>query len=123
MRKSFCSRTFLRSASSMAPKIMMSAAEVSADLFGSRLAEELKGCELFGMGGEKMRRAGVDVRIDITEKSSIGIVEALKYIPQHLSTLRYLKKMLIREKPDALILIDAQGINMPLAEYRKKQRD
>ena len=105
----------------MVPKIMMSAAEVSADLFGSRLAEELKGCELFGMGGEKMRRAGVDVRIDITEKSSIGIVEALRYIPQQLSTLMFLKKMLVREKPDALILIDAQGLNMPLAEFAKSR--
>jgi len=97
----------------------MSAAEVSADILASYLARELKDCYLFGMGGENMRSAGVDIRIDITEKSSIGIIEALKYIPSHLSTLKTLKKMMRDEKPDALILIDAQGFNMPLASYAK----
>ncbi len=99
----------------------MSAAEVSADLLASILAKELKGCQLFGMGGEKMRSAGVDIRIDITEKSSIGIVEAIKYLPFHLSTLRSMKDMINSEKPDALILIDAQGFNMPLAAYAKSR--
>jgi len=98
----------------------MSAAEVSADLHGSYLAKELGDCQLFGMGGEKMRVAGVDVRIDITDKSSIGIIEALRYIPSHLITLHKLKNMLKQEKPDALILIDAQGLNMPLASYAKQ---
>jgi lipid-A-disaccharide synthase len=100
---------------------MMSAAEVSADLLASSLARELKGCDLFGMGGEKMRSAGVDIRIDITEKSSIGIVEAIKYLPFQLSTLRAMKNMILSEKPDALILVDAQGFNMPLAAFAKKQ--
>ena len=98
---------------------MISAAEVSADILGSYLAKELKDCYLFGMGGEKMRSAGVDVRIDITEKSSVGIIEALKYLPSHLFTLRSMKDMLKKEKPDALILIDAQGFNMPLASFAK----
>jgi len=98
----------------------MSAAEVSADLLAGNLAEELKGCKLFGMGGEKMRRAGVDVRLDITGKSSIGIIEALKYLPHHLLILKKLKEMLKKERPDALILIDAQGLNMVLASYARK---
>lgn len=98
----------------------MSAAEVSADLLGSRLAMELNDCKLFGMGGEKMRKAGVDVRIDITEKSSIGIVEALKYLSFNLSVLRKMKQMIKDERPDALVLIDAQGFNMILAAYAKK---
>jgi lipid-A-disaccharide synthase len=99
---------------------MMSAAEVSADLLASFLARELKGCDLFGMGGEKMRSAGVDIRIDITEKSSIGIIEALKFLPFQLSTLKAMKELLFKEKPDALILVDAQGFNMPLAAFAKK---
>lgn len=104
----------------MSSRIMMSAAEVSADLLAGRLAEELKECQLFGMGGEKMRAAGVDVRIDITDKSSIGIIEAIRFLPTQLYTLHLLKKMLKRERPDALILVDAQGLNMPLAAYAKK---
>jgi len=99
---------------------MMSALEVSGDVHAGFLAAELKGCKLFGMGGEKMRSAGVDIRIDATENSSVGIIESLKYIPSHLSTLKKMKKMINLERPDALILIDAQGFNMLLADYAKK---
>lgn len=99
---------------------MMSAAEVSGDVHGSYLARELKSCSLFGMGGERMKAAGVDIRLDITRTSSVGIVEAIANLPTHISTLRTLKKMLRDERPDALILIDAQGFNMILASYAKK---
>jgi lipid-A-disaccharide synthase len=99
----------------------MSAVEVSADVHASYLARELKGCDLFGMGGEKMREAGVDIRMDITEKSSVGIIEALKHIPSHIITINKLKRMIRDERPYALILIDAQGLNMIIAEYAKKR--
>lgn len=98
----------------------MSAVEVSADVHASYLAKELKDCILFGMGGEKMSEAGVDIRIDITEKSSVGIIEALKHLPSHIITINKLKKMIKDERPDALIFIDAQGLNMIIAEYAKK---
>lgn len=102
-------------------KLMMSVLEVSADVHAAFLAKELKGCRLFGMGGERMRAAGVDVRIDATEKSSVGILESIKHLPSHLSTLSKMKKMLDMERPDALILIDAQGFNMLLAQYARKK--
>ena len=104
----------------MSPKIMMSVAEVSADVHASYLAKELKGFQLFGMGGERMKAAGVDVRFDMTRKSSVGIIELLKNLGSNLTALKKLKKMLESERPDALILIDAQGLNMPLAEHAKK---
>jgi lipid-A-disaccharide synthase len=101
-------------------KIMMSAGEVSGDLHAAHLASELKGCMLFGMGGEKMRGAGVDIRVDTTDKSSIGIIEAIKHLPSQISALNKMKKLLKAEKPDALILIDAQGFNVPLAKRAKQ---
>jgi lipid-A-disaccharide synthase len=104
----------------MSPKIMMSAGEVSGDLHASFLARELKGCTLFGMGGEKMRQAGVDIRIDITDRNSIGVIEVIKHIIPQLSAYLGMKKMLRDERPDALILVDSQGFNVPLARYAKK---
>lgn len=104
----------------MALKVMISAGEVSGDLHASHLVEELDSFRLFGMGGEKMREAGVDVRIDITDKSSVGIIEALRYLPAQLSAFGRMKKMLREERPDAVILVDAQGFNMALAKYAKK---
>jgi lipid-A-disaccharide synthase len=101
-------------------KIMMSAGEVSGDVHASYLARELRGHTIFGMGGEQMRSAGVDVRVDITAKSTIGIVEALKYLPAQLSAFSKMKRLLQQERPDILILIDSQGFNMPLAKFAKK---
>lgn len=106
-------------------KIMISAAEVSGDVHGSYLVREMKKIDpsitFFGVGGEQLRAAGADVRIDITSKSTIGILEAIKHIPSHLKTINKLKKMMDNEKPDALILIDAQGFNMPLASIAKSK--
>jgi lipid-A-disaccharide synthase len=105
-------------------KIMLSAAEVSGDVHGAALAQALKDLSkdvtLFGMGGEMMAAAGVDIKLDITDKSSIGISEAVKHIPSHIRSLRSLVDMMKAEKPDALILIDAQGFHMPLARKARK---
>jgi lipid-A-disaccharide synthase len=101
-------------------KIMMSAGEVSGDVHASYLARQLSGNTLFGMGGEHMRQAGVDVKVDITAIASVGIVEAIKHLPAQLSAFYKMKKLLTEERPDILILIDSQGFNMPLAKFAKK---
>ncbi len=105
------------------PKIMFSVCEVSGDAHGAALATEIKKISpeayLFGMGGESMRRAGVDIRIDITEASTIGIAEAVRNIPINFIAFLRMRSMLKRMRPDALVLIDAQGFNMPLAKSAK----
>jgi len=105
-------------------KLMLSAAEVSADVHGAVLAEELKKLDkdivLFGMGGERMAAAGVNVKLDITDKSTVGFVEPLKHLPTYFKALRTLVRLLKKEKPDALVVIDAQGFHMPLAKKAKK---
>ncbi len=107
----------------MAPKFFLSAAEVSGDIHGARLVKEIKliepNADFYGMGGEQMIGAGVDVWIDITEKSTIGLIEALRYLPSHISTFKKIKKILKETKPDAVILVDAQGFNMPVAAAAK----
>lgn len=105
-------------------KIMLSAGEVSGDLHGSALADELKKINnrvyLFGMGGEKMRSAGVDIKIDITSRGTVGIAEIIRHIPYLLSAFLKMRSILKKEKPDLLVLIDYQGFNMLLASAAKK---
>ena len=105
-------------------KILISAAEVSGDVHGCALARELKKLSpdifLYGMGGEKMRAAGVDVRLDITEYSTIGLLEALTYLPRQFAAFRFMVTLLKKDRPDILVLIDAQGFNVPLAKAAKK---
>ncbi len=105
-------------------KLMISAAEVSGDVHGAFLAQELKKASkdvvLFGMGGEKMVASGVDVKLDITETSTIGLIEPLKYTPSYLKSFRFLVNLMKKERPDVLVVIDAQGFHMPLAKAAKK---
>lgn len=103
---------------------MVSAGEVSGDLHGAFLVRELKktspDIKFFGLGSDRLKSEGVDIRFDISRRSTIGIFEALpNLIPIYLVYLRTIHLMK-KEKPDLLLLIDSQGFNIPLARAAKK---
>ena len=102
---------------------MLSAGEVSGDIHAAYLAEEIKRlnpeARLFGMGSERMRAAGVDIRFDIARQATIGLIETFPNIPKIYLTFLNMKRLLIKEKPNLLILIDSQGFNVPLAKFAK----
>jgi lipid-A-disaccharide synthase len=105
-------------------KIMVCAGEVSGDVHGSFLVQELKklipAATFFGVGSERLAAAGVDLRFDITKRGTIGVFEALPNLFPLVSVFRKIKKLIVDEKPDLVILIDSQGINFPLAKFCKK---
>lgn len=105
-------------------KIMISAGEVSGDVHGTYLVRELKklnpGLYFFGMGSEKLLAEGVDIKYDISKRGTIGIFEALPNIVPIYLTYFKLVSLMKKERPDLLLLIDSQGINMPLARAAKK---
>ena len=104
-------------------KIFISALEVSADQYGSQLASALKALNpkitLVGIGGEKMRDAGVEVLLDLTKLSSVGIFEAFRFIPKLIQAYRKNKALLKQHKPDVYVVIDAQGFHMMMLKVAK----
>jgi len=107
----------------MTHKIMFSAGEVSGDMHAAYLAEEIKKIDpqlsLFGMGSERLRSCGVDIRCDISKQATIGLLEALPNIANLYSAFLKMKGLLANEKPNLLILVDSQGFNVPLAKFAK----
>lgn len=102
-------------------KILISAGEVSGDLYGSFLIKEIKNASFFGMGGERLKAAGMDLRHDIIDRSSVGLIETLPNIIPVYLTFRKMVSYLEKEKPDLVIAIDSQGFNVPfLAEAKKR---
>jgi len=105
-------------------KFMVCAGEVSGDVHGSYLVNELRKLDpsisFFGMGSERLAAAGVDIRFDITARGSIGILEALPNLLPVFSVFHKIKRLLYEERPDLVILIDSQGINLPIARACKK---
>jgi len=106
-------------------KIFLSAGEISGDLHGAFLARELKavmpGAEICGIGGERMREAGVTLIDDLTEKSSVGLLEGLPHLRGNLSALKRARLFMTSWSPCCVIFIDNQGFNLSLAKTVKKK--
>ena len=112
-------------------KIFISTGEVSGDLHGSLLANALFNeaekrsvdLEICGLGGERMRKEGVQILQDTTSISAIGIWEALPLIIPTIRIQRKFYKLLKKYPPDCLILIDYMGPNINIGAKLKRSRN
>ena len=112
-------------------KIFISTGEVSGDLHGSLLANALFNeaekrsvdLEICGLGGERMRKEGVQILQDTTSISAIGIWEALPLIIPTIRIQRRFYKLLKKYPPDCLILIDYMGPNISIGAKLKRSRN
>jgi len=98
---------------------MFSAGEASGDRLGAGLAEVLRqrrpDIELFGMGGDRMQRAGVRLIQDAHEIAVVGIFEVLSHLPQLRAAMRRMEQSLRGDRPDLVILVDFPDFNLRLA--------
>jgi lipid-A-disaccharide synthase len=105
-------------------RVMIVAGEASGDLHGADLAARMlaqnSDCELFGIAGERMRAAGVRALVRTEDIAGLGFAELASTIRLTLGALRRLRRVLRREKPDLLILIDYAEFNMQLARAAKR---
>src|SRR5207247_2190681 len=102
------------------PVVMLSAGEASGDLHGGALAAALRRlapeARLFGMGGERMASAGVELLADARDMAVVGFTEAVRRLPHLRHTLAELRKALRSQRPDVLVTIDYPGFNLRLAD-------
>jgi len=100
------------------PQILLSAGEASGDMYAARLAAALRSrtdATVFGMGGDRMRAAGVDIVTDYSEVSVLGITEILSHLPQLVRAMRKLVVAARERKPELAILTDFPGFHLRLA--------
>jgi len=102
---------------------MIVAGEASGDLHGSNLVKEAlrinPGFSFFGMGGPKMREAGVTTLVDSSDMAVVGLIEVIAHLPVIYRAFSTLKKILRTEPPNLLILIDYPDFNLHLAKVAK----
>jgi lipid-A-disaccharide synthase len=108
----------------VARKVIIVTGEVSGDIYGGLLAAEIHAhdpaIQISGVGGERMRGAGVETFLDSEDLSVVGFWEAITRLGRLHSALRSVKRHIRERKPDLLILIDYPGMNLRLAMYAKK---
>ncbi|MGI6296034.1 MAG: lipid-A-disaccharide synthase [Armatimonadota bacterium] len=104
----------------MNPSIAISVGESSGDLNGAYLARAITQiipqARLWGAGGPKMREAGVDIRVNMTNGGTIGIAETLKSLPAMVVKYNHLRHLLLKNRPDLFVPIDFGAFNIRLAQ-------
>jgi len=105
--------------------IAIIAGETSGDFHGAHLVRAMrkKDEHMFfcGIGGERLKAAGVRLLMDSHELSVVGITEVISKIPKVLSGISAIKKIFNGLRPDLIILIDFPDFNLHIAKLAKNQ--
>ncbi len=100
--------------------ILIIAGEASGDLHGGRLVQALLTAQpescIFGIGGDDMAAAGMELFFHIRDMAVVGFTEVIRHIPFLRRVMRTLETEVARRRPDVAILIDYPGFNLRLAE-------
>jgi len=112
-------------------KILISAAETSSDAHGAELLKALRvewairrkiseetaahQIDAFGIGGPKLRDAGLRILVDARELLAMGFLELISHLPKILRALRVITAGAQREKPDLAVVIDYPDFHFRLA--------
>ena len=106
-------------------KIMIVAGEQSGDLHGSNLVRAMHRIDpdlrFYGIGGRKMREAGVELIADAADMAVVGLTEVVGKLGMILGVMRRMKLALKKLKPALLILIDYPDFNLRLGKAAKKE--
>lgn len=108
----------------MAQKFFIIACEPSGDMHGALLVEELKrlspGSEFQGLGGPRMKAAGVSLLYDMTTISALGLSDVIRQYPLYRRIFNQALNTVRKNPPDALILLDSPAFNLRFAKKIKK---
>jgi lipid-A-disaccharide synthase len=113
----------------MPPSIFISAGEASGEHYGALLIAALEkqlsaageSASFFGMGGERMRAAGLDSVVRAEEMAVMGFTEVVRHLPRIYGEFRKLKKAIRARRPAVAVLIDFPGFHFKLAEVLHRE--
>jgi lipid-A-disaccharide synthase len=98
----------------------MVAGEASGDMYGAEVAKclfkKFPGCQIYGLGGQRMRQAGVQLEGDISKTAVVGPFEVIGHLGALYGVFRKIAERIETEPPTAAILIDFPDFNLRLAK-------
>jgi len=103
---------------------MIIAGEASGDLHAAKIVSAVSAqrpdIHFYGIGGEKMREAGVDVKVDADEMAVVGLVEIWSQRKVIFGALNQMREEIHHNPPDLLVLVDYPEFNLRLAKTAKQ---
>ncbi len=100
-------------------EVLFVAGEASGDVHAAGVAAELRArapeLKLAGVGGERMRAAGVELIEHSDSLAVMGFAEVVRHLPKHLALLSALTRRVRNGNIALLIVIDYPDFNMKLA--------
>ena len=85
-------------------KFFIIAGEASGDLHASNLMKALRKKDahvsFVGLGGDKMRAEGCDIRVDYREMAYMGVLAVLSNLDKVRRNFRIAKQTLLKEQPE-----------------------
>ena len=107
------------------PAILLLAGEESGDRHGAALVAELRlrwpRIRLTGLGGPRMKAAGVDLLADLDDLAVMGFAEIVTHLPFFLRLDTRIRGLLNRDAIDLVIAIDYPGLNLRVARSARKR--
>ena len=109
---------------SEAKNILIISGEHSGDRLGADLIRACKQhhpkWQFIAMGGQPIRNAGADILIPNDDLAIIGFVEVIKHFKKLRAIFKKIKKFIIEDRPDLIILIDYPGFNLKVAKFAQE---
>ena len=104
-------------------KLFFSVGEPSGDLHGANLIRQLRAISpeirCVGFGGPRMRNAGCELHVDLTQKSVMWLSRVVSQLTYFFGLLRQADSYFAESPPDAVVLIDYPGFNWWIARKAK----
>lgn len=104
--------------------MLVIAGEPSGDLHAGRLVEAVRrrrsDIHFFGIGGDHLRDAGMEILVDAREMAVLGLWEVLKRYGFFRRVFSELRETARQRKPDLAVLIDYPGFNLRFAAALKE---
>lgn len=105
------------------PRILIVTGEASGEMHGASLASSIRAlrpdAEILGVGGDRLRAAGVEIVQGNDRLDAIGMV-GLAQLRAAIQTYRALTRLFRHARLDAVVFIDNPGLNLRLARAAKR---
>lgn len=105
-------------------EVMIVSGETSGDMHAARVLQalhmHLPHLKAYGMGGQSLRQAGMEILVDAADMAVVGIIEVLAHLGSIVSAQNILHDALKKRRPQLLILIDYPDFNLMLAKKARR---